>query len=525
MEFIPTEFVTFARKILFVLPVIVPALLLDATAQDSPPKVDSFEEAVPAGANQTAPQFRMTYPVRDASSGQTFTEQKQSTAQDVPTAVSEADIAAGLAMPDPGPAPSTTTGTASALQNDEAAFDAVGTAGNPPLQEIDIGEGRYSGFPLRFTVGLQEGYNSNVYAQQNNPTQSAFTGLYFAVDYEFGSPRLTLTTGLNGNIAYYYAAKNQNWLPNVFWNLAIEYEATPRLTLGFNTSTAYLTQGSAGVFGAPTSAFNNGYFFSSSGFDLEYRWAEKFSTISSYQPLFLIYSNDDQQNELGRVQQTFGQQFLYLWRPTTSLVAEYRLGLVNYFSSTDMNSWGNYFLGGFNHTLNPGSELVFRGGLQQNFNQIPTIYGGGENTTYNPYVQLAFNNQLGKDTAIGFQGIYGSTPSQYFNINQAQQLFLGLTLSRNITSRLSANANVGYQNNYYNQAGYSTLNNTKPSPFYSNYYTAGLGLAYRLYRNISLTAGYQYNGQTSGNSQIVGPYNQNVAYIGVQATFGGRRRE
>jgi outer membrane receptor for ferrienterochelin and colicin len=169
--------------------------------------------------------------------------------------------------------------------------------------------------------------------------------------------------------------------------------------------------------------------------------------------------------------------------------------------------------------------LVFRGGLQQNFNQIPTIYGGGENTTYNPYVQLAFNNQLGKDTAIGFQAIYGSTPSQYFNINQAQQLFLALTLSRNITSRLSANANVGYQNNYYNQAGYSTPGNVKPGSFYSNYYTAGLGLAYRLYRNLSLTAGYQYNGQTSGNSSQVGPYNQNIAYIGVQATFGGRRRE
>jgi uncharacterized protein (PEP-CTERM system associated) len=164
--------------------------------------------------------------------------------------------------------------------------------------------------------------------------------------------------------------------------------------------------------------------------------------------------------------------------------------------------------------------LVFRGGLQQSFNQIPTIYGGGENTAYNPYFQLAFNNQLGKDTAIGFQGVYGSTPSQYFNINQAQQLFLGLTLSRNITSRLSANANVGYQNNYYNQTGVGA-----PAAFYSNYYTAGLGLAYRLYRNLSLTAGYQYNGQTSGNSSQVGPYNQNIAYIGVQATFGGRRRE
>jgi hypothetical protein len=525
VEFIPTEFVTFARKILFVLPVILPALLLDATAQDSPPKIDSFEEAVPAGANQTAPQFRMTYPVRDASSGQTFTEQKPSTAQDVPSAVSDADIAAGLAMPDPGPAPSTTTGTASALQNDEAALDAVGTAGNPPLQEIDIGEGRYTGFPLRFTVGLQEGYNSNVYATQNNPTQSAFTALNFGVYYDFGSPRLTITTSLTGNLSYYYAAQNQNWLPNVYWGLDVEYNVTPRLTLGFNTTTAYLTQGSAGLYGAPVEAFNQGYFYSSSGFEAEYAWAEKFSTITTYSPLFLIYSDNNQQNQLGRVQQTFGQQFLYLWRPTTSLVAEYRLGLVNYFSANDLNSWGNYFLGGFNHTLNPGSELVFRGGLQQNFNQIPTIYGGGENTTYNPYVQLGFDNQLGKDTSIGFQGVYSSLPSGYGNINQSQQLLLGLSLSRNITSRLAATGGIYYQNNYYNQPGYSTAGNILPGSFYSNVYSAGISLAYKVYRNWSLTAGYRFNATTSGNEQQVVPYNQNIAYIGVQAEFGGRRRE
>lgn len=509
----------FSRKVFFLIPAAFLTAPLFAQGQDTPP---TFEEATPAAAGQSAPQFRMSYPVRDAASGQTFTEQRTAVASDVPTAVSDADIAAGLAMPDPGPAPATTTANAggNTLQNDEAAFQAVGETGNAPFQEVPVDEGRFTGFPLRFTVGIQEGYNSNVYAQQSNTTQSAFTGLYFAVDYEFGTPRLTLTTGLNGNLSYYYAAKNQNWLPNVFWTLGVEYEASPRLTLGFNTSTAYLTQGAPGVFGAPTSAFNNGYFFSNSGFDIEYQWAEKFSTITSYQPLFLIYSNDGQQNQLGRIQQTFGQQFLYLWRPTTSLVAEYRLGLVNYFVNTDINSWGNYFLGGFNHTLNPGSELIFRGGLQQNFNQIPTIYGGGENTTYNPYVQLGFNNQLGKDTTIGFQAIYGSTPSQYFNINQSQQLFLALTLARNITSRLSASANVGYQNSYYNQPGVGA-----PGAFYSNYYTAGLGLAYRLYRNLSLTAGYQYNGTTSGNATIVGPYNQNIAYIGLQATLGGRRRE
>lgn len=511
----------FSRPTSIFLTLMVSAAPLVLRAQDSPPTVDAFEEAVPAGATDGGSQFRFTYPVRDAGSGQVFTEEKPAALRDVPSSVSDADIAAGLAMPDPGPPPAPQS---TASTDEIAAFDAVGETGNPPFQEVEIGEGRFSGFPLRFTVGLQEGYNSNVYATKNNPTQSAFTALNFGVFYDFGSPRLTIVTSLTGNVSYYYAAQDQNWLPNVYWNLDVDYSVSPRLNLGFNTTTAYLTQGAPGLYGAPTAAFSDGYLYSMSGFDVEYQWAEKFSTISTYSPLFLIYSNNNQQNQLGRVEQVFGQQFLYLWRPTTSLVAEYRLGLVNYFANEDINSWGNYFLGGFNHTLNPGSELVFRAGLQQNFNQIPTIYGGGENTSYNPYAQVAFNNQLGKDTRIGFQGVYGSTAAGYSNINQAQQLLLGLTASRNITSRLAATAAIYYQNNYYNPAGYSTPGNIKPGSFSSNVYSASIGLAYRLYRNWSLTAGYQFNGTTSGNEQQVVPYNQNVAYIGVQGEFGGRRR-
>jgi len=206
--------VSFARKVSFLVYAAVIGVLLPAQAQETPP---TFEEATPTAAGSATPLFRMSYPVRDAASGQTFTEQRNTAATDVPTAVSESDIAAGLAMPDPGPPPSTTVANnaGNTLQNDEAAFQAVGEAGNAPLQEIDIGEGRFTGFPLRFTVGIQEGYNSDVYVQPDDPAQSALPCLYVAIHYEFGSPRLTLTTGLNGNLSYSFAALNQNRLTNI----------------------------------------------------------------------------------------------------------------------------------------------------------------------------------------------------------------------------------------------------------------------------------------------------------------------
>ena len=100
------------------------ALPLVALAQESPPKVDRFEEPVPAGATNSPSQFRFTYPVRDAPTGQTFTEQKAAALPDVPSAVSYSDLAAGLAMPDPGPAPLAPNGRMSQAAA-EAAFESV----------------------------------------------------------------------------------------------------------------------------------------------------------------------------------------------------------------------------------------------------------------------------------------------------------------------------------------------------------------------------------------------------------------
>ena len=42
-------------------------------AQDAPPKIDAFEEAVPGATDSDNSRFRFTYPVRDAASERVYT--------------------------------------------------------------------------------------------------------------------------------------------------------------------------------------------------------------------------------------------------------------------------------------------------------------------------------------------------------------------------------------------------------------------------------------------------------------------
>ena len=503
---------TFARKILFVLPVILPGLLLDAKAQDSPPKIDSFEETVPAGANQTAPQFRMTYPVRDASSGQTFTEQKPSTPQDVPTAVSDADMAAGFAMPDPGPPPDSSQQQPMSQDAADAALATVGTS-DAYTQELPVDEPFRSGLgPFRYSFYVQEGYNSNVNGQQNGGVQSMFTAIGAGVDYEFGTSRLELVVGLDAGLTFYYNNKglqNDGLFPNGAFSLGVDYAVSDRLNLFLDNSTSLLAQPDFAIVGAPNN-YQGDYIVSGTTLGASYRWLPKFETITSYTPVFWYYFEPIGQ-DFSRFEQTVGQQFLFLWKPATALVAEYRFNTRNYWYVDNYNSIGNYALLGFNHTLNPRSVLNFRAGAEQRINQVP-ITGG----TYNyigPFGELGFTYSLRPETTLALNSRYGTTASGIGGYNQGQQFLAGINLQHAFGRRLTARAWFNYQNNFYNQP-----DNFAPD-FYTNVYNTGLSAAYAINRVWSVNAGYTYTGLLSTDDRQQNSYNQNIVFIGTALSF------
>ncbi|MBU3665422.1 MAG: hypothetical protein FGM15_06035 [Chthoniobacterales bacterium] len=470
--------------------------------EPGPPAVESFEQPVAGGENGSAG-FRFTYPVRDAQSNQLVTEQAES------TQVSTENVPAPLDAPPPPrrhrdgnlltpqPPQSAVSGGASAT-----------TGSNSP----DIGEGIFQRSPFRYSFAINEGYNSNVNTRQDGGVQSMYTLVSAGIGYDFGSSRLQLNTSLSAALAFYYnngELANDGLFPTINFVLGANYAATPRLDLSFSTVTSLLSQPNFTVSGAPNS-YENMYIISDTQIGAKYLWKPKFATETTYNPLLFYYIDAPNNSDLSRFEQTISQQFLFLWKPTTALVAEYRFNTRNYFYDSDLNSWGNYALLGADYTLNPRSSASFRAGAEQRVNQNPY---GGSNGYIGPFGQLNLNYAPGPDTVVGLQARYGTSASGLTNYNQGQQVLLGLNLAHQFTARIAANAFFNYQNNYYNQPG--EINNQSPS-FSNDIFNTGVNASYQINRIWSVLAGYTFTTLMSGNTAQQQDYTQNIVYIGTE---------
>lgn len=470
-------------------------------SEATPPTVDTFEEVVPSQENgeNKGSAFRFSYPVRDNQSGEVITPPTTPNGGDVPSAITAADLAEGEAISGTPVAP----GIYAAA---DAPFETLGDAANP-----DIGEGVFSKSPFRYSFAIYEGYNSNVNTQPNNGVQSLYTEIAAGIGYEFGGSRLQLETSFGAALTYYYNNKNLDYdglFPTLNLVLGANYEATPRLDLSFNTVTTLQTQPNFTTAGSSDN-YQGPYIISDTTLGAKYLWLPKFATETTYNPVLWYYLDPgDTVTDFSRYEQTIGQQFIFLWKPQTSLVAEYRFNTRNYFFAKNYDSIGNYGLLGVDHVLNPRSTLTFRGGVEQRFMQNPDNVG--TNDYLGPYGQLNFNYALNPKTTVALQTRYGTTASNLTNYNQGQQLLFGLNLAHQLTRRIALSGFFNYQNNYYNQP------DSNQPDFYDNVFNTGINMSFQINRVWSILAGYTFTALDSTNTQLQKDYTQNIVFIGAE---------
>jgi hypothetical protein len=500
----------FARPTMFCLRSILPCLVGIALLSGTDTRAES------PVANDAGSGFRFTYPVRDEGSSQVYTAP-----QPEPPAPAAPPASADPVVPAPPPLDPTPRSAASASQPVDVLADSYGGPGEA-FQQVgaydeapaDIGEGIFERRPFRFSFAVYEGYNSNVNTTSSNQIESLYTQIAAGVSYEFGTSRLQLSAALSAALAFYYNnvdLQNDGLFPTINFTLGANYAATPRLDLSLETYTAFLSQPNFTVAGAPTT-YDGDYIISSTTFGVKYLWLPKFATETTYTPVFYYFTDEAQNDIQGRFEQTVGQQFIYLWKPTTSLVAEYDFNTRNFFTAKDLDSIGNFFLLGADHTLNPRSTVSVRGGVEQRFNQNPY---GGTDVYVGPFGSINFNYALGEDTTVGLVSRYGTTASGFSNYTQAQQFLVGLNAAHQFTRRIGANAFINYQNNYYDQPG----SDGAAPDFYDNIFNAGLNVSFLVYRNLSLLAGYSFTTLLSTDTSYERDYTQNIVYIGAELDF------
>jgi hypothetical protein len=383
----------------------------------------------------------------------------------------------------------------------------TGSASNTPTPERNpSGAGVFSPTPLQVYATLSGGYDDNVNTSSSNKQSSAFTSGNVILDYTFGDPRLQMVFNAGAGGTYYYSnLSNQNYDIDLKGALGITYKASPRLTLGGTVLVDYLTEPSFQYAGGLNSRTGN-YLYSSDKIFLEYTWSRRFSTRTSYSFEAYNYDKASVGTFSNRITDIFGNEFRLELAPTTSLIAEYRYGIVSYQNSL-LDSETHYALGGFDHTFNPRLSATFRGGAE-----FRSYDNDGDRT--GPYFEGNVNYALGRRTSLSWINRYGIEEPDLPGTQSRTTFRTGVQTKFNMTSRTSATIEMYYVHDDYHSL---TSGPITTAAFSEDTFDGGLTLRYGITGLLGVQVGYHYT--DVGSDVALREYSRNRVSAGVNVTF------
>ena len=397
--------------------------------------------------------------------------------------------------------PTTADGTAA------APTAVTGSAANAPTVERNpSGAGVFTTTPVKVYATLSGGYDDNVTTASSNRQSSAYTNGNVVLDYTFGDPRLQLILNAGAGATYYFShISTQDYDIDLKGALAMTYKASPRLTLGGSVLVAYLTEPTFQYAGGINSR-NGNYLYTTDRAFLNYAWSRRFSTQTSYTFEALNYDNQSVGAFSNRVSNVFGNEFRFQMVPTTTLVAEYRYGIVSYDNSF-LNSDTHYALAGIDHTFNPRLSASFRGGAE-----FRSYDNDGDRT--GPYFEGTVNYALGHRTSVTWVSRYGIEEPDVPTSQSRTTFRTGLQTKFDVTSRIQSAFDVYYVHDDYH-AFNSAPGNTGSFP--EDTFDLGPTLRYAITNLIGVQLGYHYTNVSSNSSAR--EYSRNRVFGGINVTF------
>ena len=229
-------------------------------------------------------------------------------------------LAGSLAYADPNASSQTSSGSTSSTGSTNSTGPTVETSTSASTGPSSTGA--YSRLPFELSASVQGGFDDNVNTANTDAQESSpFSLVGIQLAYNLGSPRTQISFHGGANYTYYWDHLQglQQYDISVTGGLSIQHKASPRLTLTADLSAAYLTEplfsDNIGI-----SRRSGNFFYAQDQLSATYLWAPRFQTVTSYSLFALAY--DDQSIALfeDRYQHTIGNEFKFIWKPTTALV-------------------------------------------------------------------------------------------------------------------------------------------------------------------------------------------------------------
>jgi hypothetical protein len=391
----------------------------------------------------------------------------------------------------------------------ELAASTTESKGSPSTN--DLGTGIFAPLPFKVSFDVRGGYDDNVSTSNQFKQGSPFTNTGVTLIYDFGDQRTQLSLETGTAFTYYWdkisvpGVTENNYDISTYLRLTASHKVSPRLTL---TMLDYLTYQTEPDFTIAQGSNRRGgnYFFTQDKFTVNYLWAPRFATATSYTLGVLHYDDSAAGLFQDHWENTLGNEFRFLLTPNTTLVAEYRFEIVTY-DSIPRDSTTHFALAGFDHAFDPRLNVSLRGGAE--FRD----YNGGSNRT-SPYFEGTLNYNVGKQTTISWINRYSIEEPDTL-LNPSRETFrTGVAAKHDFTPKITGTLGAYYEHDDYqsvNQPGFVSTAFTEES------IDLTISLRYAITRYLGVEAGYNYTDIISDISAR--EYTRNRYWAGVNLTF------
>ena len=392
----------------------------------------------------------------------------------------------------------------------------------------ELGTGKFESFPFKVSVSVRGGYDDNVNLDPFGEEESLFTNAALGVTYQFGNARTQMSLSGGLGATYYFDRNDEDfegedfddWDFNAHLGFNITHRATPRLTLAAGVFATYQSQPDFATLNRSTftiSRNSRDFFFSSNRFSATYMWAPRFATATSYTLGIVNYDDSFISFFEDRWEHTIGNEFRFLLMPTTTLVGEYRFGIVDYTDFDARSSTSHFLLAGFDHSFNPRFNMSARAGVEfRSFDNDDDLTDFDDDDDdrddrTHPYAEATLNYALGQRTSVSLFNRYSLEQPDVADAFTRSTYRTSLSIRHNFTPRIVGGLNFAYQHDDYE-------GNILIDEFTEDAFDIALSVRYAINRNFALDAGYQHT-QVMSDESLFREFTRNRYYLGATFTF------
>jgi len=291
------------------------------------------------------------------------------------------------------------------------------------------------------------------------------------------------------------------------WKIAANYtrKESRVLTIQDTFYIAHQTQPDFGV-GLTLNRPTNGSLAFYNGLSVSCALSPVLSFISGYNLTDVRYDDEIFQTE-DYLDNLFSEQLKLQMSRRTSGSFSLRYEITRYEHNPNADSHTYFALVGLDHqfsrylqgSINVGAEM--------------REYDGPLGNSASPYLEASLNYQASQYTNWRWYANIGQSAAGNSGQQNGLSCWTGLSYQRQLTALLSLNLAINYEWTTY--SGGPTIT---PGDDTQQMVSASANLSYKLWRNVSLTAGYTFT-DVVGSSALVTSYRRQQATLGLTASF------